>query len=404
MAVPVTNVRRRRPYKAIGLAFLLVAGAVMTLVYLQFRGDFTPNTQLTMLAGRAGLVMDPGSKVTYNGVAIGRVASIVEQDVDGTPKAKLTLEVDPRYVPVIPANVVANIEATTVFGNKYVSFASPKDPTPQRITSRDIIDATSVTTEFNTLFETITAISEKVDPVKVNATLSATAEALTGLGTKFGQSLVNGNQILADLNPRLPQFRYDTQKLADLADVYANASPDLWSGLNNAVTAARTFNDQQSTLDTALLAAIGVGNTGADIFNRGAPNLVRGQADLVPTAQLLDEYSPALLCTLRTFSQVGPEVAASLGGNGYSFSGFGPLITAPNPYIYPDNLPRVHARGGPGGKPGCWHTITRDLWPAPYLVMDDGASIAPYNHIAVAQPLLTDYVWGRQLGENTINP
>ena len=49
-------------------------------------------------------------------------------------------------------------------------------------------------------------------------------------------------------------------------------------------------------------------------------------------------------------------------------------------------------------------TATRDLWPAPYLVMDTGASIAPYNHFELGQPILIEYVWGRQIGENTINP
>jgi phospholipid/cholesterol/gamma-HCH transport system substrate-binding protein len=36
--------------------------------------------------------------------------------------------------------------------------------------------------------------------------------------------------------------------------------------------------------------------------------------------------------------------------------------------------------------------------------MDTGASIAPYNHIELGQPLMGDYVWGRQIGEYTINP
>ncbi len=94
----------------------------------------------------------------------------------------------------------------------------------------------------------------------------------------------------------------------------------------------------------------------------------------------------------------------------------------------------MNARGGPEGKPGCWQPVTKDLWPNPYLVMDDGASIAPYNHIELASPfgcaglppcllpivipsvpiplvaaapLITpgsEYIWGRQFGENTINP
>jgi phospholipid/cholesterol/gamma-HCH transport system substrate-binding protein len=89
-----------------------------------------------------------------------------------------------------------------------------------------VIDARSVTTEFNSLFETVTEIAEKVDPVKMNLTLSATAEALTGLGHKFGASVVNGNTILDDINPRMPQLRHDIQRLADLGDIYSKASPD----------------------------------------------------------------------------------------------------------------------------------------------------------------------------------
>lgn len=36
--------------------------------------------------------------------------------------------------------------------------------------------------------------------------------------------------------------------------------------------------------------------------------------------------------------------------------------------------------------------------------MDTGASIAPYNHLELGSPLLVDHVWGRQVGEYTINP
>ncbi|MGY4650799.1 hypothetical protein ACVWWN_004595 [Mycobacterium sp. URHB0021] len=36
--------------------------------------------------------------------------------------------------------------------------------------------------------------------------------------------------------------------------------------------------------------------------------------------------------------------------------------------------------------------------------MDTGSSIAPYNHVELGQPSVIDYVWGRQVGENTINP
>ncbi|PXX05135.1 MCE family protein [Mycolicibacterium moriokaense] len=403
MTAPL-NTPRKPPYKLAGLVLSLLTIAAIVLVYFQFRGDFLQRDQLTMMSARAGLSMDPGAKVTYNGVEIGRVGKVQAVNVGDQQQAKITLEVDPKYLHLIPKNVEADISATTVFGNKYISFKSPKDPTPQRISTSDVIDVTSVTTEFNTLFETVVDVSQQVDPIKLNQTLSATAEALGGLGDRFGQSIVQGNDILADINPQMADIRRLNQGLANLGDVYANAAPDLFDGLEHAVTTARTLNEQRGNIDQALMAAVGFGNTGGDIFERGGPYLVRGTQDLIPTSELLDTYSPALACTIRNFHDVEPKVAASLGGNGYSLRTLSEIMGAGNPYVYPDNLPRVNARGGPEGRPGCWQPITHDLWPAPYLVMDTGASIAPYNHFGLGQPILIEYVWGRQIGENTINP
>jgi phospholipid/cholesterol/gamma-HCH transport system substrate-binding protein len=348
--------------------------------------------------------MDPGSKVTYNGVEIGRVVGIEAVDSDGVQKAKVTLDVNRQFVSLIPANVDAEIKASTVFGNKYIAFSSPKEPDAARINPAKDIDVSSVTTEFNTLFETVVEVAKQVDPIKLNQTLTATAQALDGLGDRFGESIQNGNAILADLNPQMPRLRQDNQRLSDLANVYADASPNLFDGLEHAVTTARTLNDQQANIDAALMASVGFGNTGGEVFEKAGPYLVRGAADLIPTTQLLDEYSPALFCTIRNYHDVEPKIASSLGGNGYSLRTHSEVLGASNPYVYPDNLPRVNARGGPEGKPGCWQSTTKDLWPAPYLVMDTGASIAPYNHFELGQPIAIEYVWGRQIGENTINP
>ena len=398
------NVRDRPPLKSAGLVFLALIVAVLTLIYLQFRGDLVPRTTLSMVSDRAGLVMDAGSKVTYNGVVIGRVTDVSAGERDGKTIAKVALEVDPRYLAAMPANVHADIKASTVFGNKYVALSTPKDPAAARLTSADVINASSVTTEFNTLFETITSIAEKVDPIKLNVTLSAAAEALSGLGTKFGHSIVQGNEVLDDVNPQMPQIRHDIARLSDLADVYRAASPDLWDGLDHAVVTAGSLNAQQRDIDAALLASIGFGNTGADVFERGSPYFIRGMADLVPSTQLLDTYSPELFCGIRNIALAAPAALDAFGGNGYSLDTVTEILGAPNPYVYPDNLPRTNGRGGPGGAPGCSQMIDRNFWPAPYLVMDDGASIAPYNHLELGQPLLIEYVWGRQVGENTINP
>jgi hypothetical protein len=56
------------------------------IVWTQFRGGLTPGTQLTLLADRAGLVIDPGSKVTYNGW----------RSVEWLASARSTWAADPR--------------------------------------------------------------------------------------------------------------------------------------------------------------------------------------------------------------------------------------------------------------------------------------------------------------------
>ena len=397
--------RDHPPYKVAGAILLVIVVVAGILLFLQFRGDFTPKAPLTLMSPRAGLVVEPGAKVTYNGVEIGRVSRIAEARTDDTPMARLTLEIDPDYLRFIPANAVAEIRATTVFGNKYISFSSPEHPVAQRISSGKVIEAASVTTEFNTLFETVTALAEQVDPVKLNQTLTATATALAGVGDRFGESLVDGNRILGELNPRMPLLRYDTGQLASLADVYSEASPDLWDGLQSAVMTAHTLTAHRDDIDETLMAALGFADEATGTFEQAGPYLVRGAADLVPTTKLLDDYRAMIFCSIRNYSEVGPEIARVLGGdNGYSLRSAGTVFGAGNPYIYPDNLPRVNARGGPEGKPGCWQKVTRELWPNPYLVMDTGYSIAPYNHAEIPQPTFTDYVWGRQTGELSINP
>jgi phospholipid/cholesterol/gamma-HCH transport system substrate-binding protein len=397
--------RHHPPYRVVGAVCLVVIAAAATLIYKQFRGDFEHRVPLIVVAPRAGLVVEPGAKVTLNGVEIGSLKSITTTTVDDAQGAHLTLAVDPRQLRRIPANVEAHITASTVFGNKYIALSSPGEPSAQRISSGDAITVSSVTTEFNTLFETVTAIAERVDPIKLNATLAATAEALTGLGDRFGESLENGNLILDVVNARMPRLTEDIARTADLTGIYADAGPTLFDGLSAATTTATALHDRRADVDAALMASIGFATTGAEAFEAASPFLIRGAADLVPTAQLLDDYRGMILCTIRNYYDVAPRVQESLGGdNGYSLSSSGTALGAGNPFIYPDNLPRINARGGPEGRPGCWQKVTRDLWPAPYLVMDTGYSLAPYNHIELGQPIAIDYVWGRQFGELTINP
>ena len=61
------------------------------------------------------------------------------------------------------------------------------------------------------------------------------------------------------------------------------------------------------------------------------------------------------------------------GANGKSVILDAALLLGDDPYHYPDNLPIVGAKGGPGGKPGCGSLPdVRKNWPVRYLVTNTG--------------------------------
>ena len=68
--------------------------------------------------------------------------------------------------------------------------------------------------EVNTLFQTLTDVLHKIDPVHLNGTLSALAEGLRGHGDDLGALLAGLNYYLQQLNPKLPTLQQDFQKTA----------------------------------------------------------------------------------------------------------------------------------------------------------------------------------------------
>ena len=162
----------------------------------------------------------------------------------------------------------------------------------------------------------------------------------------------------------MPQIRQDNQRLADLADVYADAAPDLFDGLENAVTTARTLNEQQGNIDQALMASVGFGNTGGEIFEKRRP--VPGPRRRRPARRPRScSTSTARRCSApsATTTTSNPKSRRRSAATATRCDTHSEILGAGNPYVYPDNLPRVNARGGPEGRPGCWQPITRDLWP-----------------------------------------
>ena len=158
----------------------------------------------------------------------------------GQDGASLKLEIDPDQVQYIPANIEAQIRATTVFGAKFVELVSPTNPSKRRLASGEVLQSSNVSTEVNTVFENLVDLVKMIDPAKLNAVLTALAEGVRGQGERIGQATTDANQVLTALNDRSETIRQDWRSFKNFNDTYAAAAHDILAVLDAASTTSAT--------------------------------------------------------------------------------------------------------------------------------------------------------------------
>ena len=332
---------------------LILLGLIIAVVLVtagQFTGSFNSYVPVTLTSRRAGLVMESGAKVKMRGVEVGRVAGIE----GGYQSVRLKLKLFPNQVKYIPANVAAQIKATTAFGAKYVDLIYPDHPSPRRIAAGAVLVSRNVSVEVNTVFQNLVEVLHKIDPAKLNAVLTALAEGVRGQGERIGEATTDANQVLLAVNPRMSTVAADWRSFKGFNDTYAAAAQNILDTLDAASTTSRTIAEHAEDLDALLLSTIGFAQAGTKLLGPNERNLVGSINVLRPTTDLLMKYNPEYTCMLlgaKWFLDHGGY--SEMGGNGKSLILDSTILLGQDPYRFPDNLPIVAAKGGPGGKPSC---------------------------------------------------
>lgn len=354
--------------------FILVAGLV-ALTAASFSGTFHAFIPLTLVSDRAGLVMEPGAKVKLRGVQVGQVASI-GTDVKA---AQLQLKMDPGPFKYLPSNLEAEIKSTTAFGSKYVDLIVPDQPSSTALKPGAVLHSRNVTVEVNTVFENLQSVVAALDPAKLNAILSAFAQSLRGKGDRLGQAITSANNVLLTVNPRMGTIDKDWRLFGKTTAAYSDAAQNILSILDSAATSSATLTENQRSLDTLLLSAVGFSQTGIGVIGNNESNIVRSFNLLDPTTALLQKYSPTFTCLFQGAQwYVDHGGRDALGGNGYSVILDAALLFGDDPYRYPKHLPKVNATGGPGGRPSCGSLPDPSAnFPVRQLVTDTGWGTAP---------------------------
>jgi len=379
------------------LAAIIVAFSVFT--YLAYSAAFTPTDTVTVTSSRAGLVMDKEAKVKYRGIQIGKVEDIAYSG----DQAKLTLAIKRDQLRYVPSNAQVRIASTTVFGAKSVEFIAPEKPTGTPLRTNATVQAQAVQVEANTLFQTLIDVLHKIDPIHLNATLSAIAEGLRGHGDDFGATLAGLNQYLSQLNPKLPTVESDFAQTATVANIYGDAGPDLVTVIDNVPTISNTIVDEQENLNATLLAATGLANEGYATLEPAADNYIAAIQRLRAPLKVLGDYSPVIGCILQGVKNGSERAGRLVGGIKPGAMVSSSFVLGVPSYTYPESLPIVNASGGPNcrGLPdipskqygGSWYR-------SPFLVTDNAyIPYEPFTEVQVDAPNTLQFLFNGAFAE-----
>ncbi|KAA9163650.1 MCE family protein [Amycolatopsis acidicola] len=330
-------------YKLFGLLGVCVLGLAIFLVYASYNETFVPVVRAEVIADRSGLLLDDKADVTLHGMTIGEARSV--DLVEG--QARIEIAIDSEYADAVPHNVTARIIAPTVFGAKYIDLVPPSAPSAEAITAGETIRAESVSTETDSMFDSLMNLLTTVQPAKLDATLGAIATALQGKGAELGRFVTNLNTYLTRFNPTLPALDQDLKALPGVTNTYADVAPDILKIAGNTTTLSQTVQDKEPGLSALLLSLGRVSDDGRSLLADQGQQLVNLLDTMRPTTQLLAYFSPEFPCTFSTINNLRKASAQAVGGQ---YNGIHGIITfMPGQPGYQKGIddPKTVTGGGP---------------------------------------------------------
>ena len=301
---------QRLRYQVLGLVFLLVAALFIALTLAVYNKAFTPVTLVKLETDRVGSQLRTGGDVKVRGMLVGEVRSVLAKG----DHAELELALDPGKTAVIPANVSARLLPKTLFGERYVALQLP-DKKDRPIKAGDVIpqDRSSAAIELQKVLDDVMPLLQAVQPEKLSSTLTAVATALDGRGKQLGQTLAGLSDYLGKLNPSLPDIKADITGLANVANTYDKAAPDLLQALSDLTTTSRTIVDQRAQLSDLYATVTAASVDLTNFLQVNKDNLIRLTTALQPTLDVLAKYAPEYPCLMRQLAESVPRAELAFG-------------------------------------------------------------------------------------------
>lgn len=303
----------------LGLGYIALAGLLVVVAMLAYNKAFTPTTDVTLHTGPIGNALQKGSDVKLHGVPVGEV-SRVHTDPDG---AEIRLALEPGIAADLPTETTARLLPKTLFGERYVSLVTPASASAggrfsggdSQLSAGDVIyqDSSDEAVELEELFDELLPVLKALQPQKLQATLSELSAMLRGRGEDLGDSMSQWSAYLEKLNPHVPMMAEDFQKLAEVADTYNEAVPDLLSALDSMTTTSATMVAQRTQLSEVYANVITASNTSEAWVRTYQPTIEILSADSRAALEAVRPYATQFPCLFEATRDFIPKMDRVLG-------------------------------------------------------------------------------------------
>lgn len=350
-----------------GVAFVVLVSLLISLAIAIYAKVFTSSTMVTIEADRAGLQLAKFGDVRINGALVGQVRS-VEQKGD---HAEIRVALDKDAAEEIPANVSVEIIPTTLFGQKFIQFVRPDQPSSESLTDGTVIPADRVTTnvELSQVMADLFPLLRAVRPADLSMTLNALATALNGRGERLGETADKLNDYLAYVARDLPALRKTVIALADVSETYNVAAPDLLAMLRNITVTANTVVDQKEQLEAFFTDITGLALTATEFMDANGDAIVRTGQLTTPIVRLLATYSPGFPCLIKGIHRYRDRLIQTFEGGVVKQR---LELGTPQYHVYDEDDRPVYGEVGHG--PWCLG-LPNPPEPSPPVSLDDGSDI-----------------------------
>ena len=235
----------------------------------------------------------PEASVRVNNVLVGRVDSISLNKSNWT--ADVTMEVNGDVS--LPANAGANLEQSSLLGEKYVELVAPPANQAQGRLSADTtipLNRTNRNVEVEEVLGALSLVLNGGGVQQIQTIAKELNSATTGNEAQIRQLLSNVNKLTGDLNAHVSDITDALDAVNRLSATLNGQKDQIANVISNIGPGLDTLNAQKDQLVGLLQAFSALSGVAVDTVNKSQDDLIADLKSLEPTLQQLSAAGSSL--------------------------------------------------------------------------------------------------------------